>query len=405
MKFKHVVLIIFVIIILYFAWCSSKSVLITNNVRQKRTNFLFLGVDFVDRAVHSDTTIFVSYSPKYQVVDVISIPRDTYIDVEFTKFKKLTEIYAYFYAKTKSKKLAAEELKKIVKEKLFCSSTTTKIEIPYYFVIDYQNFKKFIDTIGKIKIVVNEPMHYDDNAGNLHIHFEPGVYYMNGEEVLKYVRYRGQDTDINRIKRQQEFIKSLVSKIFNPLSFYKLPLIIYNFDKCFITNLSFWEILNLMLEVRNLRLTDIRFSTLLGTTTGRYLEVDREQLDNLIKYLSNNNSKIEQKKEYVVLKIYNATNYPKMAKQVAMFLRQKGYDVISWSNWPTTQYKSIVIDYSQNLELVNSLCSLLNISDVTSVFEQNSTGLQQNILIILGQDFIEKNKDNTQLQYFQLYSE
>jgi hypothetical protein len=48
---------------------------------------------------------------------------------------------------------------------------------------------------------------------------------------------------------------------------------------------------------------------------------------------------------------------------------------------------------------------LLNISDVTSVFEQNSTGLQQNILIILGQDFIEKNKDNTQLQYFQLYSE
>ena len=405
MKFKHIVLIIFVIIILYLVWYSSKSVLITNNVRQKRTNFLLLGVDFVDRAVHSDTTIFVSYSPKYQVVDVISIPRDTHIDVEFTKFKKLTEIYAYFYAKTKSKKLAAEELKKIVEEKLFCSSTTTKIEIPYFFVIDYQNFKKFIDTIGKIKIVVNEPMHYDDNAGNLHIHFEPGVYYMNGEEVLKYVRYRGQDTDINRIKRQQEFIKNFVNKIFNPLSFYKLPLIVYNFNKCFITNISFWEMLNLMIELRNLKITNIRFSTVVGKPVGRYLEIDKEQLNNLIEYLSDVVSKTEQKNIHIVLKVYNATSYPKIAKQVAMFLRENGYDVIDWGNWPTTQYKSKIIDYSQNIEFVDKLCCLLNINDVTSVFQQNMSELQQNVLIILGQDFLEKNKDKIQFQPFQILDE
>ena len=392
MKFRHITLTIFVILILYLAWFSSKSVFIKNNVRQKRTNFLLLGVDFVDQAVHSDTTIFASYSPKQQVVDIISIPRDTYIDVEFTKFKKLTEIYAYFYAKTKSKKLAANELKKIIEEKIFSSSTTSKINIPYFFVIDYQNFEKFINTIGKIKIVISEPLHYDDNAGNLHIHFEPGVYYMNGEEVLKYVRYRGQDTDINRIKRQQEFIKSFLKKIFNPLSFYKLPLIIYNFNKCFITNISFWEMINLIVEMRNLKTTNIRFSTLTGRSVGRYIEINKEQLNGLIEYLSEVVDKTKQKNIHIVLKVYNATNYPKIAKQVAMFLRQNGYDVISWGNWQNTQYKSKIIDYTQNIELVNNLCNLLNIEDVTSIFDQNSAELQQSILIVLGQDFLEKNK-------------
>ena len=105
------------------------------------------------------------------------------------------------------------------------------------------------------------------------------------------------------------------------------------------------------------------------------------------------------------MKVYNATSYPKIAKQVAMFLRENGYDVIDWGNWPTTQYKSKIIDYSQNIEFVDKLCCLLNINDVTSVFQQNMSELQQNVLIILGQDFLEKNKDKIQFQPFQLLDE
>ena len=391
MKLKHIILLFFIILILYLTFVSYKSVLITNNVHQKRTNFLLLGVDFIEPTIHSDTVIFVSYYPRQKTLDVISIPRDTYIDVDFTKFRKITEIYAYFYAKTKNKKYAATEFKKIVEEKFFFTTSTYKIEIPYFFVIDYKNFEKFIDTIGKIKIVVNEPMHYDDNAGNLHIHFEPGVYYINGEESLKYVRYRGKDTDINRIKRQQEFIKSLLNKIFNPISFYKIPIIIYNFNKCFVTNISFWEMLNLVIELRDLKITNVRFSTLVGKPSGRYLELDKEQVNSLIEYLSGVSFKTTNKK-YIILKVYNATEYPKIAKQVAMFLRQNGYDVIDWGNWQTVEYKSMIIDYSQDINFVNKLCSLLNINDVTSVFQQEKSELQQNVLIILGQDFLEKNK-------------
>ncbi len=390
MKIRHIILILCILLILYLAWLSSKSVLITNIIKQKRINFLLLGVDYVDHTMHSDTIIFVSYSPKQQVLNIVSIPRDAYVDVDFTKFKKLAEIYAFFYARTKSKKLAAKEFKTIIEEKLFLSSST-KIEIPYFFVVDYQNFEKLIDVIGKIKIFVEEPMHYDDYAGNLHIHFEPGTYYMNGKDALKFVRYRGQETDISRIKRQQVFIKSLLNKLFNPLFFYKLPIAIYYFNKCFITNMSFWEILNLTIEIKNLKHTNIRFSTLSGNSFRRYLEINKDQLNSLIEYLINDDFKIS-KNIHVVLKVYNATEYPKLAKQVAMFLRQNGYDVLSWGNWHKLQNKSKIIDYSQNEKLVSNLCNLLCINDVTSVFDHGSSVLQRNILIILGQDFLKENR-------------
>jgi anionic cell wall polymer biosynthesis LytR-Cps2A-Psr (LCP) family protein len=65
--------------------------------------------------------------------------------------------------------------------------------------VDYALFCKAIDAVGGIEIEVEEPMHYDDSAGNLHIHFEPGRYLFNGQKALEYIRYRGNAGDTGRI--------------------------------------------------------------------------------------------------------------------------------------------------------------------------------------------------------------
>ncbi|MFN3550528.1 MAG: LCP family protein, partial [Endomicrobiia bacterium] len=94
MKLKHIILLCLVFMIFFLSYLSYKSVFISNNVKQKRTNFLLLGVDFVDNAVHSDTVILLSYDHKTKLLDIISIPRDSYVDIPELKYKKIAEVYA-----------------------------------------------------------------------------------------------------------------------------------------------------------------------------------------------------------------------------------------------------------------------------------------------------------------------
>ncbi|MCS7227446.1 MAG: LCP family protein, partial [Endomicrobia bacterium] len=144
---RRILLIIIVCFLLYLFYCSNQSVFIKNTIHQRRTNFLLLGIDAVEGMLHSDTIIFVSYSSKLRQMDIVSIPRDTYVDVEEFKYRKIAEVFAGFYYKTKNKYKAAEILTTLVKEKILTSSTDTEkeIEIPYFLVIDYKSFEKLVD--------------------------------------------------------------------------------------------------------------------------------------------------------------------------------------------------------------------------------------------------------------------
>jgi LCP family protein required for cell wall assembly len=385
MKFKHIVLIIFVVFILLLSYLSYKSKFISNNIHQRRTNFILLGVDFVDNAIHSDTIILLSYNHKSKIFDFISIPRDSYVDIPELKYKKITEVYAYFYQKSKNKLTAARNLSSVIEEKFFDKS----IEIPYYIVVDYNGFKEIIDTIGKIKIFVSEPMDYDDYAGGLHIHFSPGIYHMNGEEVLKYVRYRDEKGDIGRIERQQQFVKSFLEKFISPVVWFKLPIIAVKVKQNFHTNINLWELMNMLLEFRNLRLNNIRFSVLPGNPKGRYLELDKETILALTDYLTQVNSEVINKEKRVLIKVYNASSKPKLAKQVAMFLREKGYDVLDWGNWYCKLPKSKIIDYSYNPKILDSFCDMLNIYNISTTYSlyKSSDSINLDLVVILGEDF------------------
>lgn len=393
MTTRRIFLIFIICFLIYTFYCSKNSIFITNTLSHKRTNFLIIGLDSTEPFFHSDTVILVSYSPRLRQVDIVSIPRDTYVDVEEFKYRKISEIFAGFYYRTKSKYKSAQLLSQTITERLFVSpNIDKKVEIPYFLVIDYESFKKLIDIIGKIKIVVSEPMHYDDYAGNLHIHFNPGVYYMDGQQSLEYLRYRDRSGDIGRITRQQQFIKNFVKTLFSPKSIIKIPIVIYNFKKCFITNITFWELLNMILEFKNIKPVDTRFSQLPVKSYGRYVIVDQDVILSFIKYINDDKNINQYKDNKVLIEIYNATDKPKIAKQVAMMLRQKGYDVLDWGNWYCKQLNSKIIDSSHNNEVVYNLCNLLNIYDVTSVYsvDRIEGNLRPTIIVILGQDFVEK---------------
>ena len=100
----------------------------------------------------------------------------------------------------------------------------TGIDIDRVMILNFNGFKRVIDILGGVRIVVDEPLH-DPLSG---ADFEPGEYLMDGEQALSFARCRSTArADLDRMDRQQyllnELIKqkanfSTISKILNPFN-------------------------------------------------------------------------------------------------------------------------------------------------------------------------------------------
>lgn len=106
-------------------------------------------------------------------VTVVAVPRDLYLDGWTTR---INGIYG-------RKGQGAQGLKQAMEEVL-------GLPIDYYAIINTDIFEEFVDALDGIEVNIKEPMDYDDNAGNLHIHFDAGLQRLDGEDAVKFVRFR-----------------------------------------------------------------------------------------------------------------------------------------------------------------------------------------------------------------------
>lgn len=173
-------------------------------------NVLVLGVDSVDGTHRADTMFVLGINPAKARVSMLSIPRDTRVLIS-GRARKINEILPRY---------GQNVLRSLLEDLL-------NIQISRYVEVDFQGFINVIDAVGGVEIDIEKPMHYDDNWGKVHIHFDPGRHKLDGRQALNYVRFRADAAaDLGRIKRQQQFIKSLVEKLMQPAAVVKLPQII-----------------------------------------------------------------------------------------------------------------------------------------------------------------------------------
>ncbi len=173
-------------------------------------NVLLLGTN----ANLSDSIIVASIDPETKTVSMLSVPRDLYIDdAQYGKFK-INEIHSYAEsAGGKTKGNGAKKLKEVVSEKL-------GIPIHYFVRVDFDGFKKIVDSIGGIEINVestlNDTEYPCDNDPTKSCGFtiKAGPQHMNGTTALKYTRCRKGNcgSDFGRAKRQQEVISAIRTK-------------------------------------------------------------------------------------------------------------------------------------------------------------------------------------------------
>jgi LCP family protein required for cell wall assembly len=167
----------------------------------ERLNILLLGVN----GHLTDTIMLGSYDMKNQTVDVISIPRDTYYERPEAKSAAQRKINAIYGTAGAAGTAAAVQ------------DILGGVPIHYYAVVKFEGVAKVVDAMDGVTVDISIDMDYDDPYAKppLHIHFKKGVQTLNGEDAVKFLRFRKNnngggypDQDIGRTAAQREFMKA-----------------------------------------------------------------------------------------------------------------------------------------------------------------------------------------------------
>lgn len=166
--------------------------------------FLLVAKDQVGS--NADTMIVCMYDTVNQTVGMVSIPRDTLVESG-----KLNAVYQD----------GIETLRDTISDML-------GIPIDFYVGVNMDGFKVLVDELGGIEFNVPVHMAYDDPTQDLHIHYEPGLQHLDGQDVLNVARCRKNsdgpgtypdniysaypDNDIGRTRTQQQLIAAILKK-------------------------------------------------------------------------------------------------------------------------------------------------------------------------------------------------
>lgn len=222
-----------------------------------KENFYTFLVTGIDReGNHTDTIMVVSLNTAFQKVNVVSVPRDSQVDVP-REYKKINAAYAYGGTK---------ELKKELQSILGFAPQ-------YYIRVNLEAFSKVVDTVGGVEFNVPQDMDYDDPAQDLHVHLKKGQQLLDGDKALQLVRFRGYpNADIGRMQMQQQFLKALAKKVLSPTNIIKINTFVDILKQDVNTNLSVRDLLWFAQQIIKIDPeTDISMQTLPSRGTGNYL--------------------------------------------------------------------------------------------------------------------------------------
>ncbi len=190
------------------------------------TNILLIGSDTRgEENARSDTIMIAQYHSDRHSYKLISIMRDTYVDIPEYGKNKINAAFALG---------GPELLRRTIKDNF-------NVDTQYYAIVDFEGFMRLIDEAFPkgVKIEVEKEM-----TEYINVPLKPGVQYLNGEELLGYVRFRHDAMgDFDRVKRQQKAMKEVADQFASLQTLSKLPKLIGVMKPFVNTNLNTTDII------------------------------------------------------------------------------------------------------------------------------------------------------------------
>ena len=184
-----------------------------DNIRNEdQITILVLGLD--DGDYNSDVIMVVNIDIKENKIEVVAIPRDTLVNVEWS-IKKANSILANMRFRYRT------ETDRDEREALAMQATVERFadilgfETDQWVTVGMRGFAALIDAIGGVDFNVPVNMNYHDPYQNLHIEYSKGMHRgLTGKQSLEILRFRSYSSaDIGRINTQQQFLTAAVEQI------------------------------------------------------------------------------------------------------------------------------------------------------------------------------------------------
>ncbi len=233
-------------------------------------SILFIGVDNSEKRgnnARSDALILATLNNEDKSLKLVSIPRDTYTYIPYIERKdKITHAYAY-----NGPSAAIESVEQLL-----------DVPVDYYVRMNFDAFIDVIDALGGITANVPYDLkEQDENDKKDAIFLKEGFQTLNGSEALALARTRHYDNDIERGKRQQMILESIMNKVLSTSSLVKYGDVIDAIGDNMKTDLTFSDMQSFF-EYAKEGKPDVDTLTLQGyddmSTGVYYWQLDEESL-------------------------------------------------------------------------------------------------------------------------------
>ena len=314
-----------------------------------KLNVAVFGVDKDE--TRTDVAFVVHYDSEQESIQLISVPRDTRVDV----CEEVEDLLGGRYGVTKFNAVHAYGGEIFGPEAAILQmEDLLGISIDHYVKINFDALVEIVDAVGGVEVDVPQDMYWDmSDTGDITINLKKGLQTLDGEKALQLVRFRRYaDGDVGRIQVQQLFLKALAEKVLSTESIVKnlgdYIEVMYKYVK---TDVSLTDALKYANYITKVDMDKISMETLPGA--GQYVggvsyfvhdpQATREMVDRVFYSIApevNADGSIDSKS--LLIEVSNGGEVAGLAGRFTEMLAGKGFRLAE----PTT-YHGEQMDYTR----------------------------------------------------------
>jgi len=335
-------------------------------------NVLLLGCDDVEEVRRADTIMVLFLNPRLERAALLSIPRDSRVQIPGHGLDKINHAYAYGEVE-----LAQQTVEQFL-----------GITVDYYAQIGFDTFVEVVDELGGVDVDVGKRMkthtYYES------IDLQKGYQHLSGREALQFVRYR-DDSDIERGKRQQQLLGALVDQKLNVMNSHRLLAAGSKALEALNTNIDWYAAYDFLRVLRHISASEVMVGTVPiadSSIDGIYYGKVREhELQQLLGALNDHVSGVRRLTG--TIEVCNGSGATGVAGVAAAQLAESGFEIADVGNADSFEYRRTVISHRPgDREVARRVKELLAVPDA-QLMEQHNWGDKGEVraVVVLGKDF------------------
>ncbi len=343
--------------------------------------------------MNTDTLIVAVVNRSTKQVSLLSIPRDLWVYIPTYGWGRINTAHRIGARLKYPDGKGPGLLMRTIEENL-------GIPIDHWVRIGYEGFARAVDELGGVDMVVAcqvnlryKPPTSEDQQEMI---LAPGIYHLDGETALRYVRTRRGDADFERAQRQQQFLKAVWYQFKSPETVLKIPGLWMAMRGAFATDLKLGDVLALApvaldLEPQRVRSLAIGRGQVEGWTTPGgarvLLPIPERVQEVVVRLYASSPAGDTNGNEAARIQVQNGTGRAQLAAIAADQLRWEGFQVMDTgpadrANYPSTQ----ILVFNDQPEAVVRLARLLQVKPA-NVIQQPDPGQQADLRVILGNEY------------------